>query len=283
MYGMKLCYFTKDESFPFFIQYGGHTEDMYLHSHDDFSELVIVLDGNAEHIVNEERFSVRKGDVFVMGQGVSHGYADPRNFRICNIMFRPEALLAADYDVKRLPGFHALFLLDPLNNAQSFRSRLKLPPDRFGRLEALIEEAVAEYSSDLPGKKTLLTAFFMEIVVFLSRLYGLPEKRREISGIAEAAAYMERHYCEDISAAEILRVSNYSQRHFIRLFSEIYHTTPQKYLLDIRMRHARSLLRESGLNVTEVAFRCGYRDSNYFTRVFKSYVGSTPSRYREGF
>lgn len=281
MFNMKLSFFTENESFPFFIQYGEHSENMEMHGHEDFYELVIVLSGHAEHIVDNERFSVRRGDVFVMGSGIAHGYENPQDFHICNIMFRPEALLSADYDIKRLAGFHALFLLESqFNTAQGFRSRLRLAPDNFGEIERLIKAAIDEYSSDNAGKETMLTALFMQIVVFLSRLYGCTEKQREITGIAQAAAYMEEHYAEDFSVSELLAVSHYSQRHFIRLFSAAYHTTPQKYLLGIRLRHACAKLREGVLNITEVATRCGFSDSNYFSRVFKKELGVTPSVYR---
>ena len=52
MFRMPLEAFTQDESFPFFIQYGEHEESMYLHGHDAYLELVIVLSGSATHIVD---------------------------------------------------------------------------------------------------------------------------------------------------------------------------------------------------------------------------------------
>ena len=61
MRSVHLGWFTTDEQFKFFIQYGGHEEDMYVHHHVDFSELVIVLHGNATHIVNTEESFIKKG------------------------------------------------------------------------------------------------------------------------------------------------------------------------------------------------------------------------------
>ena len=43
----RLNWFTNDVDFPFFIQYGKHDKDLYIHSHKDFNELVIVIDGSA--------------------------------------------------------------------------------------------------------------------------------------------------------------------------------------------------------------------------------------------
>ncbi len=281
MDNMWLHYFTNDDRFPFFIQYGGHDEKMFVHGHADFYELVIVMDGSAEHVVDNERYTVKKGDVFVMGKDICHGYDNTSNFRICNIMFRPDALLNGDYDIRQHPGFHALFLLEAqFNNAQGFRSRLRLSPSDFSELEHLLDMTVEEYEANRPGKKTLLLANFMQIVVKLSRLYDAPAKQREFSGMAEAAAFMENHYMEDIRIEQVLEISHYSQRHFIRLFSAVYQTTPQKYLTGIRIRHACVLLRESSLPITEISLRCGFSDSNYFSRTFRKVNGITPSQYR---
>lgn len=280
---MWLYYFTKDDSFPFFIQYGAHEDAMFIHEHADFTELVMVMNGSAEHVVDNERFPIKKGDVFVVGKNVGHGYDNARGLKICNIMFRPEALLNADYDIKQHSGFHALFLLEAqVNKTQGFGSRLKLSSVDFTSLQQLLDAAIEEYSDERAGKKTLLLAYFMQIVTTLSRLYDAPSKQREISGMAEAAAYMENHYMEDITIEQVLEISHYSQRHFIRLFSAAYNTTPQKYLMGIRIRRACSLLRENTLSITEIALRCGFSDSNYFSRAFRKSCGMTPSQYRSG-
>ncbi len=280
--GMKLCYFTNDESFPFHIQYGYHDEEMFMHGHDDFSELVIVLNGSAVHIVNNERFEITKGDVFVMNEGTIHGYENPRDFKICNIMFRTETFISENYDIQSLAGFHALFLLEPkYNNENGFKSRLKLSPAAFADIERLITTAVEEYKSTAHGRKTMVRSYFLQIAVLLSRIYGINVHHKEIESISKTAAYMESHYMDDISINELLAVSHYSHRHFIRLFSATYDTTPQQYILKIRIRHACVMLRECKLSVTEIATRCGFNDSNYFCRIFKKNMGITPSAYRK--
>lgn len=279
--GMKLSYFTNDGSFPFFIQYGCHRENMYIHGHEDFFELVVVMSGKAEHIVGEARFEISRGDVFAIGRDVRHGYENPsRDFRICNIMFRPEALINADYDIKQLAGFHALFLLEPVLNAGQCYCAMKLGCADFAELERLTDAAVAECEANNSGRNTLLLSYFLQIAVYLSRLYDAPKLSREAAGAALAAAYMERGYAKPITAAELVRLSNYSPRHFNRLFSAAYGTTPMNYLTEIRIRRACALLRETALPMSEIAAQCGLGDPNYFSRVFRKKVGLTPSEYR---
>ncbi len=279
---MKLSFFTDDESFPFCIQYGNHDKEMFMHGHEDFSELVIVLGGKATHIVGEEKFTVKKGDVFVMNQGICHGYDEAENLKICNIMFRPDSLIGESYDIKTLSGYHALFLLEPKYNLENgFKSRLKLDPASFSQIEAIVKAAVTEFEGDSPARKTMVRSYFLQLVVILSRLYGSNVRHKEIEGISNAAAYMETNFAEEITTAQLVNISHYSQRHFIRLFSATYSVTPQQYLLSIRIRHASTLLRSTELSITETALRCGFSDPNYFCRIFKKSTGVTPSAYRK--
>lgn len=280
---MELSYFTNDESFPLFIQYGYHNEDLFVHKHKDFSELVIVMSGSAKHIVDDEKFHIKKGDVFVISNDTAHGYEDTENFRICNIMYRSENMLSADYDIKKNAGFHALFVLEPyFNKEHSFKSRLILKLNDFEKIHILIDFMLSEYQTKADGWQTLLEASFMTLVVMLSRLYsfGNSSELSDIINIANSISYMENHYTEDISIDVLAEISHYSPRHFSRIFRETYHTTPLNYMLSLRINRACSLLKESRLPISDIAFQCGFSDNNYFSRIFKRRTGLTPKQFR---
>lgn len=281
---VHLNWFTKDEHFPFFIQYGGHDEDAPLHAHSDFSELVIVLNGNATHIVNNEESFIKKGHVFVINSGTSHGYKDPHVFKICNIMYKPEMLNHAGADLRTSKGFQALFILEPYyRKLQSFESKLNLSITSLDHVSSLIAVMIEEYHNQLQGYKTMLAARFMELIVYLSRQYVNQENDQSsnVMHLAAAVSYIEDRYLEPIALEDIAVQSNISVRHLNRIFKSHYNTSPMAYLQRLRLERACALLKQTNLSVTEVSFQCGFNDSNYLTRQFKKTLGISPKVYRQ--
>ena len=281
---MYLRYFTNDDSFPFFIQYGHHEEDVFMHCHADFSELVIIMNGTALHHVNQDSWFIKKGDVFVLGHDVVHGYTGTDELQICNIMFPEKMLMDSDCDVRKLSGFHALFVIEPyLTKNHEFQSHLSLNLQQFEQIHSITDTMVKEYHSTKAGRTTLLSSYFMILVTLLSRFYHLPDKgnTENIMNIAKSVSYIENHYTETLSRSNLAKISNMSVRHFNRLFTATYHTTPGSYILSLRMQNACHLLANSTDSISEIALQCGFNDNNYFSRQFHKFYGFSPREYRQ--
>ncbi|MCM3782441.1 AraC family transcriptional regulator [Neobacillus mesonae] len=279
-----LNWFTDDEEFPFFIQYGGHDESTSLHKHTDFSELVIVLHGHATHMVNNEVSFIKKGHVFVINGESTHGYKDPYDFKICNIMYKPEILKYIGPDLRTSKGYQALFVLEPLyRNMQSNESKLYMSLTNLEYVTSLTEAMVFEYHNKLQGRRTMLAARFMELVVYLSRQYELNEQDSggQLLHLAAALSYIEDHYLEPITLEDIALQSDISVRHLNRIFKAYYQTSPMAYLQRLRLERACLLLRQTQLPITEISFQSGFNDSNYFARQFKKVYGTSPKSFRQ--
>ncbi len=276
--------FTDSPQFPIHMQYGFHEEnDCYAHLHEDFSELVIVLDGAAQHIVNTERHCITKGDVFVINHETVHSFSEAVHLRICNIMFKPECTFASAYDMKQLSGFQALFVLEPhFTQNHHFCSHLKLTAGAFTTTERLVQEMMMTYRSREPGWMDTTFAMFQLLCLSLSRFYrtaDIPSENTFVK-LAGAIAHLENNFCSDLSTRTLAGIAGYSQRQFLRLFHEVFGTTPNAYILGLRMRKAQQLLKESTLPIGEIAWSCGYDDQNYFSRTFRRSTGMSPSDYR---
>jgi len=72
-----------------------------------------------------------------------------------------------------------------------------------------------------------------------------------------------------------------SYRHLSVSFQTKLGISFSDYLQSIRMHHAKALLKNTDLPITEVCFRAGYRNLSHFLRVFKKNVGATPKEYRK--
>lgn len=279
-----LRYFTKESPYPFYIHTCTHDPDFEMHTHEDFNELVIILNGSAMHVVDDEHFFIKKGDVFVISNNTSHGYLDTHDFKICNIMFRPENIFTNLLDIRKLAGFHALFVIEPyLTIEQHFSSRLSLSPSDFLIVKNLIDALIEEYDSANIGRHDMIQSLFSILAIFISRKYAFDTTKTTPSllHIATSVSYMENNFTKIISMDDLALMSGLSTRHFNRLFKETYGTTPVHYLLNLRLDLASYLLRSSDQNITEIALQSGFQDINYFSRAFRKFRNMTPSTYRD--
>ncbi|MDE6337514.1 MAG: helix-turn-helix transcriptional regulator, partial [Muribaculaceae bacterium] len=84
-----------------------------------------------------------------------------------------------------------------------------------------------------------------------------------------------------IRVEELAKDACMSPGHFIRLFKEELGCTPTQFLIDRKIMKAKLMLASESIMMKEIAYRLGYEDVSYFTRLFKKHVGITPSLYRQ--
>ena len=101
--------------------------------------------------------------------------------------------------------------------------------------------------------------------------------------LKQAVRYIDEHYpCEDISLNRVAKEVDLSPNYLSAVFSQEMGTTFVEYLTARRMEKARELLRHSDLRSGEIAAAVGYKDSHYFSFLFKKTQGCTPRDYRGG-
>lgn len=96
----------------------------------------------------------------------------------------------------------------------------------------------------------------------------------------EMISYIQQNFTRKISLKEFGNQFHLSEKYISRYFKEHFHITISQYINHLRMEHARQLLQETTLPVTEVAMRCGYENVSYFIRSFKKMYGNPPLKYR---
>ncbi len=113
----------------------------------------------------------------------------------------------------------------------------------------------------------------------LARLTPASWDERPPQHLQRAAELMQDDSASPLSLSQLSAVAGLTPSHFVRAFSQHYGMTPHAYLLDRRIRHARTLLRQ-GQPLAEVALASGFADQAHFQRQFKRRVAATPGQYR---
>lgn len=99
--------------------------------------------------------------------------------------------------------------------------------------------------------------------------------------VLQAQLWMQNHINKAaISMQRLAELFGMSQRNFTRRFRSATNMTPLQYLQRERFNQARELLKSSNLSISEIAFRVGYLDVSYFTKLFKQFASITPKEYR---
>jgi len=260
----------------------GKRVSVSLHSHE-FHELVVVTGGSGRHVMADEEYPIAAGDVFLIRGKAAHGYSEADELTYVNVLFDPDSLGLPVRDLRRVPGYHVLFRVEPkLRGVHKLKGCLKLSPDQLAETSHLISLTEAELIEKRPGYRYMAVAHLMQMIGYLSRCHsrGEDSERRPLLKVGEVLSHIDRHYCDALSVDDLCGIADMSESSLARTFHDVVGRPPMDYVIRVRIGKAEDLLKRTRLSVTEVAFRCGFSDSNYFSRKFRSVTGRSPREYR---
>ncbi|WP_238649504.1 response regulator [Paenibacillus piscarius] len=142
------------------------------------------------------------------------------------------------------------------------------------RLKALAEADLGQWSLQMLQEQFLLA--ISEAAVYIAQL----RKQNSLGGIKPVKQYIDTHYHENISLKSIAAGFYMNAVYLGRLFRKTYGVYFNEYLLELRIREAKKLLRQSDLRMYEIAGRVGFQNSDYFVTQFEKLEQQTPSEYR---
>ena len=251
----------------------------YLMSHHHchpYFELSYIEHGSCRFFVEDNIYDLHDGDFLLIPPQLFHytRYLVGSCLR-CGVYFR-----ASDLSPE---------LLGTIPDHAAFFSELRIfqvPPAWRRQIGTLLDRMVAEEKAFDALSPVMLHFQLQELLLLCSRVCSFhaaatAEIYTTDRQVLLAARFINEHFRQQISAADIAAASGFSPNYLSRKFREATGIGVHDYLVFIRLRNAAFELISTEDSVTDIALRSGFSDSNYFKDAFKKKYGITPREYRK--
>ena len=258
-----------------------HYGNTNAHQHE-FCELVFVYSGEAYHRIGENLYRVQTGDLFTIPPGFDHNYQDS-SMQIYNILFSENFQKNLPSEFSEFANYQLLFHASP--EIPLPQRILSLDSACFSEMTRLLDGIIDEETRKETGSKTAVYCASLNVFLMIcrhSRFAGNEEKPYIVHRITSLMAELETHYGEDWSLEKMADHVGMSVSGFRQQFKMITGKSPVDYLIRLRIKKASEMLLMRRNSIAEIGFVCGFRDSNYFSRIFCRITGMTPRECRAG-
>ncbi|KAB7894902.1 HTH-type transcriptional activator RhaS [Rouxiella sp. S1S-2] len=235
--------------------------------HHDFHEIVLVEQGSGVHVLNGQPQTLCGGCVCFIRDHDRHLYEQTDNLHLTNVLYRgPEAF-------RFLSGLRDLL---PQEQEGNYPSLWRINNKVMAQAKTLIDQlprSVAQFCIEQQAEQELR---FMQLLVLLRQGRSAQQDNNQESRLRHLLDWLNEHYSEEIDWDELASHFSLSLRTLHRQLKQQTGSTPQRYLNRLRLLQSRHLLRHSEMRVTDIAFQCGFSDSNHFSTLFKREFGYAP-------
>jgi len=253
---------------PVFCHLTRTHNNIIAHYHTSY-ELYYTLDGSTRMFVGDEIFTAATGSFIFIPKGMFHHADSEKNTNNEHIVI--------SFDDDLFNEENKIYLSELLKQRIMYVPKHKLP-----KLEEVMYRIERESDGITDPSNPIIRLYILELII---RLCQYKERNNSLaaqkdSEIDRVAEYISANYGEDLSLAVLGKRFGMSISYLSRKFKKDMGIGIVDYITYVRVLNGERLLKESDLSVTEIAERCGYNDSNYFSTTFKRLRGVTPLKYR---
>lgn len=280
------------ENLPVFLcKYSANRLPLRMHRHE-YLQINYIYRGSMKHVINNNEFEVFKGDIFIIPPYVPHRLIDSRDDtgEIIEFEFMPEFINSNFQSIDHVKSFFDFAYIEPFLVCENqVNPRLNLCGKEQIEAEAILNEALKEYTGKKPGYGLIIKSLLLKLLVIVGREFSasLDETghdriySRHREAILMAVQYINDNYQNQITIDEVSRISLLSQSYFSYLFKSITSKTFVEYLNGIRISRAMELLRNTNERVIDICCEVGFNNVNHFNKLFRQIVGVSPLAFRK--
>lgn len=258
---------------------GVNSTNISPHWHEEM-ELLYFTKGSSSIKCNNKSFTVHKGDLIIANCNDLHsGINLTEDVHYYCIILDPHILNSRLIDL-----CDSKYITPIIDNTLLFENHIV---DNVA-IQRCIELIIDEYTHRECGFELAIKAGLYNLLVLLLRKHvqviltdsQVKSRMKNINRFNPIIQYIDTHYAEELSLEKISELAHMSKFHFCRLFKQMTGHTVTHYINSIRIQNAERLLASSDLSVSEIAYTVGFQDTSYFSRIFKSIKGISPSKKR---
>lgn len=251
-----------------------HTENtgFPLHFHDEF-ELIHVIDGTLLITVANKQYHLNKNEAILVNSSIPHELLKNTSYQEQDVVFDPIFLSSNTTILYTKYVYPFLF-----SNVTCVI--FKENEHTLSTIKHLFE--INKTKNDLYefAVRNSLSEIFMDAFSKVNDNITKESSSASFENIKKALSYIKNNYQNEISLSDIATQMHVSKRETERLFKQYLGTSPYKCILQERLAQAAMYLTNSTETITEICYKCGFKDTSSFTNQFKKCYGKTPRQYR---
>lgn len=255
------------------------------HWHEEM-EILILNDGFAEVSTDDTTHTLKPGQGIIINQNVLHSICSTNggNCTFYSFVFHPDFLFGHKQNY-----LQTQFLL-PVQNLHLFKILVLDEANAWHeRILDAVNDAIAVNLTKPFGyeisTKGHLCRFWSELIGRLPKTETAhsPKTSLDEQRVKQAMLYIRTHHADPLSLDEIADSVHISKSECCRCFSRTLQMTPFEYLMKYRIFEATKKMtehRDNPMSIADIALSVGFNNTSYFNKIFKKFLGCTPTYYR---
>lgn len=253
--------------------------------HSPFARIYYVAEGEAKTHIGNRTYILKPNHLYLTPPFVLHTNECSGHFSHYYIHFYEKALHKEsifdtyDFPIELHAGNLDLHLSQRLLEINPNRQLKQLDPSFYDNMPTF-----SQYMADNSRMPTHAAIETQGILLqLISRFFESSKikSRHTDARVTKCLQYIHENTNKDISVRQLADIACITEDHLIRIFKKETCSTPLKYIHIKKMEKAQLLLLTTELSVRDIALELSMDNTSYFNRVFKSYMGKTPTEYRE--
>jgi AraC-like DNA-binding protein/quercetin dioxygenase-like cupin family protein len=253
------------------------------HRHE-FYEINIITGGYGMHYIEEERFRVKKGQVFVIPPMVKHGYICGDGLDVFHLHIHPDYFKQNYNLLQKMEGFGVLFGFDVRQIHTNFTTYIELSDEEFDKIynENIISVCKFIHTYDLKNMiRAMSEATLLIVALCESCARSLSLMSTKDRNFVESLSYIIENISGKIKVDDLARVAKMSRTAYFNYFLKETGQTPAVYIMNKRLELACSRLKSTDRSIDDIATDVGFCERAHLIKCFKKRYGITPTEYRK--